>query len=84
MWHLTTRVPLNFVAIPESEIKTACERFGITLETWRRQERAFGLLKKVYVKRAAIRGQQQSTLASPQWADQFQDWPSDSDGEYSS
>jgi len=29
MWHLVTRVPLNFVAIPESEVKTACEKFNI-------------------------------------------------------
>ena len=36
-WHLITRVPLNFAAIPETEIKTACERFGISLETWQRQ-----------------------------------------------
>src|SRR6266481_556252 len=40
VWHLTTRVPLNFVAIPETEIKTACEKFNLPLETWRRQERA--------------------------------------------
>ena len=57
-WHLVKRVPLNFVAIPAAEIVQACERFGITLETWRRQELAFGLLRKVYQKRAAIRGQQ--------------------------
>ncbi len=56
-WHLVKRVPLDFVAIPASEIVQACERFGITLETWRRQERGFGLLRKVYAKRAAIRGE---------------------------
>lgn len=56
-WHLAKRVPLNFVAIPESEIAAACERFSISTETWRRQERAFGLLRKVYAKRAKIRGE---------------------------
>ena len=55
-WHLVARVPLNFVAIPEEEIVAACERCGMHLETWRRQERAFGLMRKVYEKRAAIRG----------------------------
>jgi hypothetical protein len=44
-----------------------------TLDTWRRQERAFGLLKKVYAKRAAIRGQQPTVSSS--WPQQFQDWP---------
>jgi hypothetical protein len=79
MWQLISRVPLQLAAIPEKEIVQACERFNLPLDTWRRQEGAFGLLKKVYAKRAAIRGQQQSTLASPQWPQQFQDWPSDGD-----
>ena len=57
-WHLTYRVPLNFAAIPEADIRDACERFGMSLETWRRQEHAFGLLRKVYAKRAKIRGEQ--------------------------
>ena len=57
-WHLTYRVPLNFAAIPETEIAQACERFNLSLETWTRQERAFGLLRKVYAKRAKIRGEQ--------------------------
>ncbi len=39
-WHLTTRVPLHFAAIPEADIVTACERFGMSLERWRRQESA--------------------------------------------
>ena len=83
VWHLTTRVRLNFVAVPETEIVLACERFNVPLDTWRRQERAFGLLRKVYAKRAGIRGQQQPTASSylPQ---QFQDWPSDNErDEYS-
>src|SRR5437868_4396884 len=46
-------------------ILSACNRFNLPLETWRRQERAFGLLKKVYGKRAAIRGQQQPVAV--QW-----------------
>ena len=49
------RVPLHFAAIPDEEILNACNRFNLPLDTWRRQERAFGLLKKVYAKRAAIR-----------------------------
>ena len=56
-WHLVKRVPLHFAAIPESEIAAACERFNISADAWRRQERGFGLLKQVYAKRAAIRGQ---------------------------
>jgi hypothetical protein len=58
VWHLTYRVPLNFAAIPETDIKEACERFNLPLETWTRQERAFGLLRKVYAKRAKLRGEQ--------------------------
>jgi len=73
MWHLTTRVPLHFAAIPETEIAQACQRFNMTLDTWRRQERAFSLLKKVYAKRASIRGDQQSTFAPSQWPQQFQE-----------
>jgi hypothetical protein len=57
-WHLTYRVPLHFAAIPEAEIAQACERFNLSLETWARQEHAFGLLKKVYARRAEIRGEQ--------------------------
>jgi hypothetical protein len=30
----------------------------MSLDTWQRQERAFGLLKKVYTKRAKLRGEQ--------------------------
>jgi hypothetical protein len=73
-------MPLNFAAIPETEIKAACEKFNLPLDTWRRQEHAFGLLKKVYTKRAAIRGQQRTVDSySPQ---PFQDWPtSDSVGD---
>ena len=82
VWHLMFRVPLNFAAIPETEIVQACERFNLPLDTWRRQESAFGLLKKVYAKRAAIRGQQAPSV--PEWSQQFQDWPSDNEtDEYS-
>jgi hypothetical protein len=35
-----------------------CKRFNLPLETWRRQESAFGLVKKVYARRAQLRGQQ--------------------------
>jgi hypothetical protein len=64
-WHLTFRVPLNFAAIPEADIKEACERFGMSLDRWQRQERAFGLLGKVYAKRAKIRGEQPPIATAP-------------------
>jgi hypothetical protein len=80
-WHLTFRVPLNFAAIPETEIKTACEKFNLPLETWQRQERAFGLLKKVYAKRAVIRGQQPIVPAS-EWPLQYFNDTQDIDNEY--
>jgi hypothetical protein len=58
VWHLIYRVPLYWAAIPDTEIAKACERFNLPLETWLRQESAFGLLKKVYARRAQLRGQQ--------------------------
>jgi hypothetical protein len=58
IWHLIYRVPLYWAAIPDTEIAKACERFNLPLETWWRQESAFGLLKKVYARRAQLRGQQ--------------------------
>jgi hypothetical protein len=58
VWHLIYRVPLYWAAIPDTEIAKACERFDLPLETWLRQESAFGLLKKVYSRRAQLRGQQ--------------------------
>ena len=64
-WHLIFRVPLNYAAIPETEIAQACERFNLPLETWTRQERAFGLMRKVYAKRAKIRGEQPPIPAGP-------------------
>jgi len=75
MWHLMFRVPLHYAAIPEKEILNACNRFNLPLDTWRRQERAFGLLRKVYAKRAAIREAQPPL--TPHRDQQFQDWPSD-------
>jgi hypothetical protein len=68
VWHLMYRVPLYWAAIPEAEIVSACERFNFPLESWRTQERAFGLLQKVYAKRAAISGQQCQTPAPNSWA----------------
>jgi hypothetical protein len=58
VWHLMYRVPLNFAIIPQEEIKKACEQFSMSLDQWGRQERTFALLKKVYAKRAKIRGEQ--------------------------
>ena len=79
MWHLMYRVPLHFAAIPENEIVVACERFNLSLETWRRQERAFGLLRKVYATRATLRGQQRPPF--PEWPQPLQNWPSDDNTE---
>ena len=76
MWYLMFRPPLYFAAIPEAELMQACARFNISVETWRRQERAFGLLRKVYAKRAALRGQQQPRTV-PAWPQPFQNWPSE-------
>jgi hypothetical protein len=53
--------------------------FNLPLDNWRRQERGFGLLRKAYAKRAAIRGQQQATFVFPQRPQQFQDCPSAAD-----
>ncbi len=50
VWLLTFRVPLNSAAIPEDEIVSACERFNLQVETWRRQERAFSLMPKILQK----------------------------------
>jgi len=58
---------LHFAAIPKLEINAACERYNLKPETWERQERAFGLLKKVYAKRAKIRGEQ-PIITKPAWA----------------
>jgi hypothetical protein len=68
VWHLMYRVPLYWVAIPDTEIAKACERFNLPLETWLRQEKAFGLLKKVYSRRAQLRGQQplNAPVANPE------------------
>jgi hypothetical protein len=66
-WHLTYRVPLNFAAIPEADIREACERFNLPLETWTRQQHAFGLLRKIYAKRAKIRGEQPVTANIISW-----------------
>jgi hypothetical protein len=58
VWHLMYRIPLYWAAIPDTEIAKACERFSLPLETWLRQESTFGLLKKVYSRRAQLRGQE--------------------------
>jgi hypothetical protein len=59
VWYLATHAPLNLATIPDHEIAAACERFNIHIDTWRRQEKAFGLMGKVYSKRTKIRGDQQ-------------------------
>ena len=79
MWHLMFRVPLHFAAIPDEKVLNACNRFNLPLDTWRRQQRAFGLLRKVYGKRAAIRGQQSQCV--PEWMQQVQEWPSEGETE---
>jgi hypothetical protein len=37
----------------------------MSLDTWHRQERAFGLLTKVYAKRAKLRGEQPPIATTP-------------------
>jgi hypothetical protein len=37
----------------------------MSLDTWQRQERAFGLLTKVYAKRAKLRGEQAVIATAP-------------------
>ena len=75
VWQLVARVPINFVAIPEHEIAAACERVNMHLETWWRQERTFGLMRKVYAQRAAIRSHQPAPVI-PQ-AFPWNDWTGD-------
>jgi hypothetical protein len=72
VWHLIYRVPLYWAAIPDTEIATACERFNLPLETWLRQESAFGLLKKIYARRAQLRGQQPLNAATVTGRQQLQ------------
>ena len=58
VWHLVYRVSLEWAAVPAGEIQAACRRFNMAPDTWERQERAFGLMRQVYAKRAKLRGQQ--------------------------
>ena len=53
--NVTTALQVNAT---EADIKEACERFNLSLETWTRQEHAFGLLKKMYARRPKLRGEQ--------------------------
>lgn len=62
--YLAVTVPLNLASIPPAEIEEACARCNLSLENWRRQERAFGLLRKIYEKRASLRGQQSVVVPS--------------------
>jgi hypothetical protein len=62
-WRLM--VPLNLAAIPPAEIEAACSRASLSLESWQRQEPAFGLLRKVYEQRCNIRAQQPVTISMP-------------------
>ncbi len=61
-WHLTHRVSLSLAALPAAEVTAACEHYGLSLDAWRRQERAFGLMAKVYARRARLRGDQPAQL----------------------
>jgi hypothetical protein len=59
--NVTTALQVNAT---EADIKEACERFNLSLETWTRQEHAFGLLKKMYARRAKLRGEQSPVTAN--------------------
>ena len=58
-------MPLYHAAIPREAILEACEKVDMTEEDWQRQERAFGLLRRVYEQRTKIRGQQVQVLPIP-------------------
>lgn len=62
MWYLTTRIPLNVVALTREQEQKACEEFNYFLDQWDRQKTAFGLMKKTYKKRAELRGQNPQEL----------------------
>ena len=79
VWHLMYRVPLYWAAIPDTEIAKACERFNLPLEIWLRQERTFGLLKKVYSRRAQLRGQQPLNVTKKPDDDLRQQLPSNNE-----
>lgn len=78
-WHLVKRVSLEHAAIPSAEITAACACFGLSVESWTRQEAAFGLMKKVYERRARVRGEQSMTPVPMQtpFMNTFEDWPTE-------
>jgi hypothetical protein len=55
-WVLTTQVPLDHIQIPEEMIREACNRYRYDYEEWLRVERRYGLMRKIYDRRAQIRG----------------------------
>ncbi len=62
-WHLTFNVPLYFAAITREQEDEACKRFGYCLDQWDRQKEAFGLMQKIYRKRAKLRGENPQAMA---------------------
>ena len=66
-WALTYRVPLNVVAFSSTEIEAACQQFNLHVDTWQRQSAAFGLLPKIYRRRALLRGQQPVQVITPSY-----------------
>jgi hypothetical protein len=52
----------NPFCVPETAFLLAL--LAMPLETWTRQERAFGLLNKVYARRAKIRGEQPQSVTA--------------------
>jgi hypothetical protein len=59
--NVTTALQVNAT---EADIKEACERFNLSLETWTRQEHAFGLLKKGVCASPKLRGEQPRVTAN--------------------
>ena len=55
-WVLITQVSLEYVQIPEELVRQACDRYKLDFEQWLRMERKFALMRKIYDRRARIRG----------------------------
>jgi|ERR1700730_1968070 hypothetical protein len=55
-WVLTTQVSLEYVQIPEELVRQACDRYKLDYEQWLRMERKHSLMRKIYDRRARIRG----------------------------
>jgi len=69
-WQIPSRFARTERARDKGRERESPRLVHLPLETRRRKERAFGLLRKVYAKRAAIRGRLQAPTV-PTWAQQL-------------